>query len=225
MPFENINNITIKYKGKEIPKLLRKLGNENNSNKHQTSFFEQIVENNLKKLGIEYLHNKVSFYVGENAGKKYYYTPDFLLPDLTICNKMIFLESHGATLFNDGVIKKYNKFMNLYNNLYYLIILTNEQKSTIKKIIRKFNGIEIASEIIYIKGNPSVLDEDNEFSEKIYNILRYIKEEKADKTDSGNVNEVEEDPKINLTLEDDEENIIIEYEEKYGEGNWKKKKN
>ena len=223
MPFDDIDyNKTIKYKGK-IPKLLRKLGNENNSNKPQTSLFEQLVEDNLERLGIEYLHNKVSFYVGENEGQKYYYTPDFLLPNLTIYNKMIFLEPHGATLFNEGVIKKYNEFMNLYNNLYYLIILTNEQKSNIEKIIRKFNGIEIASEIIYINGNPSVLD--NEFGEEIYNILRYIKEKKADKTDTNNVNEVEEDPKINLTLEDDEENIIIEYEEKYGEGNWKKKKN
>gem|GEM_PF-6443512 len=221
MPFDDIDyNKTIKYNGK-IPKLLRKLGNENNSNKPQTSLFEQLVEDNLERLGIEYLHNKVSFYVGEYEGKKYYYTPDFLLPDLTIYNKMIFLEPHGATLFNEGVIKKYNEFMNLYNNLYYLIILTNEQKSNIEKIIRKFNGIEIASEIIYIKGNPSVLD--NEFGGKIYNILRYIKEKKADKTDTDNINEVEENP-INLPLDDYEEKIIG-YEEKYGEGNWKKKKN
>jgi len=223
LPVEDIDyNKTIKYNGK-IPKLLRKLCDENNSNKPQTSLFEQLVKDNLERLRIDFLYNKVSFYVGEYEGKKYYYTPDFLLPNLTIYNKLVFLESHGATLFNDGVIKKYNGFMNLYKDLYYLIILTNEKKDNIKNIIKKFNGIEIANEIIYIKGNPSVLD--NEFGEEIYKILRYIKEKKADKTDTNNVNEVEEDPKINLTLEDDEENIIIEYEEKYGEGNWKKKKN
>ncbi|MGC8680050.1 MAG: hypothetical protein ACP5T6_01985 [Candidatus Micrarchaeia archaeon] len=99
--------------------------------------------------------------------------------NVSINEKTVLIEPHGKTLFNEGVIKKYLSFMHKYKDYVYFIILTNEDKSTIKNLINRVeNKGEIADEIYYIKEDkinfPELNKKDNSIYQKIANIFAYL---------------------------------------------------
>ncbi|MGC8680094.1 MAG: hypothetical protein ACP5RI_01630 [Candidatus Micrarchaeia archaeon] len=160
------------------------------------SYFEKVVADVLKNHNISFCYDCLSLPLDSENGKTYFYTPDFILNDVSIKGKTILVEPHGKTLFNEGIIKKYLNFMHKYNDYIYLIILTNEDKNTVKNLINYVeNKGKIADEIYYIKDDninyyknfieSGKIDNKYNIYQKIYNIFTYLIKEKFDK----NINE------------------------------------